>query len=574
MYARAVPLIKRRPEIMLFAPRAIRAGDEFVASLRLSCAEAVPVSAVDVELRGAFTGQLRTQGDGGIHEQVFLRQRARVAEEGELSAGEHTYKVSFRLSDGLPASYEGDDLRIEYVIAVHVDIPWWPDARASFVLKMVAVEVSAPVASPRVYASAAGGAPGSKPYLEVSLGVTDVEPGGTLRGAVALSNTTTNDYRAIEIALVGVESIELRSGRHTHHRKARSWRLPVQVVAEGEPQRFKLSLPETLVPAFKLGVVSLRWFLDVRAKVAWSRDPEVWIPLTVRASGVIEEGDVRAPLAVGSERVSLVWRSVAEARGLVFADGVLRWRGGDVELAVSREHRGREGGVLRGALAFPELGIGLSAENGALTSRDPDQARWLSAQLGPPLTVLLPAQADDRGLVFELRDSGQDRSTLLIFVDGLLALAKALDPLLTEVPPPSSMVELVPAWARAAQALGLRLRPGPMVLRGRVDGCAIEVRTGWDIHGLPDQTIFELTPGRPIDGRYHLSWFQGEALPESKLPLAELVSGERARALDISADSVRIDLRGALEDPEAERTRITALVEVGRRLEGRRGGYR
>ena len=574
MYDRAVPLIKRRPEIMLYAPRAIRAGGEFVARLHLTCAEAVPVSAVDVELRGSFTGFLRSQGDGGTSEQVFLRQRARVAEEGELSAGEHSYLTAFRLSEGLPASYEGDDLRIEYVIAVHVDIPWWPDARASFVLKMVAAELGAPVASPRVYASAAGGAPGSKPYLEVSLGVTDIEPGGTLRGAVALANIATNDYRTIEIGLIGVESIPQRSGRHVHHRGARRWRLPVQAVAEGEPQRFLLSLPETLIPGFKLGVCSLRWFLDVRANVAWSRDPQVWIPLTVRAAGVIEEGEVRAPLAVGSERVSLVWRSVAEARGLIFADGVLRWRGGDVELAVGREHRGRDGGVLRGSLAFPGLGIGLAAENGALCSRDPEQARWLSAELGPPLTVLLPAQADDRSLVFELRDSGQVRSTLLVFVDGLLALAKRLDPALLAMPPPSSMVALVPAWARAAQTLGLRFRPGPMVLSGRVEGCSIEVRTGWDIHGLPDQTIFELLPARPIDGRHHLSWFQGEAQPESKLPLGALVSGERARALDISADSIRIDLSGALEDPQAERTRITALAEVGKRLEGRRGGYR
>ncbi len=574
MYARTVPLIKRRPEIMLYAPRAVRAGGELRARVHLRCPEDVPIKAVDVELQGVFSSFLQHQENGGSREQVYLRQRARVAGEGELEGGDHAYDTVFRLPATLPASYDGHDIRIQYLIAVHVDIPWWPDARASFVIKVMAPDLDAPVAKPRVFASAAGGAPGAKPYLEVSLGGTDVLSGGMLRGAVALANLSTNDYRAIEIGLVAVESIHQRSGRYTYHRKVRGWRLPVQAVAEGEPQRFTLSLPEGLVPGFEIRACSVRWFLDVRANVAWSRDPRVWIPLTVRASGIVDEGQVRAPLAVGSERVMLVWQSVAQARDLVFADGVLRWRGGDVELALAREHRGREGALLCGTLSFPELGIGLKAEKGQLTSRDPAQAEWLAEELGAALTVLLPATADDASLVFELHDAGQDRATLLLFVDGLLALAKLLGPALGAVPPPASMVEHVPAWASAAQALGLRFRPGPMALRGRVDGCAVEVRTGWDIDGLPDQTIFELVPARPIDGRHHLSWFHGEALPESTLPIAALISGERARALDISADVIRIDLSGALEDPATELARISALAEVGRRLEGRRGGYR
>jgi hypothetical protein len=569
-----VPLIKRRPEILLYAPRAASPGASLAVRVVLKCGEAVPVNAIDVELRGVFVWFVRSQYGSSPSEETFLRQRARVAEGGELVAGEHAYAARFTLPRELPATYDGQELRIKYAVHVHVDIPWWPDARAAFVVRVIPPPAAAPTASARVFASAPGGASGGKPYFEVSLGGTDVEAGESLHGAVALANASTNDYRTLELILLAVETIRRPLGRYTHHRKVRSWSMSIADVGDDEPKRFTIALPEQLVPGFDLNACSLRWFLEVRARVAWTRDPQLYIPLTVRGSRQQEVSgeEVRAPLAVGSERLSLIWRSVAQARGLEYVDGALHGQLGDVRVQVSREHRGRSGGVLVAELSYADLGIGLGLEGGELRSRDPAQAEWLRERLGEALGARPPALADDRRLVLELYDSGQDRATLLRFVDELLAIAGPLDGALQRLPPPTAMAAMVPAWTEAARTLGARLRIGPMVISGRADAMTVEIATGWDDRGQPHQTVLELRPAATIDRRHHLTWIANEPAPESELPLAPLVAG--ARALDIAGESVRVFLDGPLVDPLTELDRITALIDLGQRLEGRRGFYR
>ena len=99
----AVPLIKRRPEILLYAPRAVSPGTSLAVRVVLKCGEAVPVNAIDVELRGVFVWFVRSQYGSSPSEETFLRQRARVAESGELVAGEHTCAARFTLPRELPA---------------------------------------------------------------------------------------------------------------------------------------------------------------------------------------------------------------------------------------------------------------------------------------------------------------------------------------------------------------------------------------------------------------------------------------------------------------------------------------
>ncbi|MEZ4382949.1 MAG: hypothetical protein R3A79_16605 [Nannocystaceae bacterium] len=568
-----MPLIKRRPEIHLYAPRAVSPGTTVMVRVILRCGEAVPVNAIDVELRGSFVWFVRSQYGSSPSDETFLRQRARVAESGELDAGDHSYSARFTLPTDLPATYDGQELRIKYAVHVHVDIPWWPDARAAFVVRVMPPPAAAPADSARVFASAPGGASGGKPYFEVSLGGTDVEAGESIHGAVALANASANDYRALEMILLAVETIRRPLGRYTHHRKVRSWTMSIADVGDEAPQRFTIALPEEIVPGFELNACSLRWFLEVRARVAWTRDPQLYIPLTVRGSRQVLAGDeVRAPLAVGSERLSLIWRSVAQARALEYVDGALHGALGEVRVLVGREHRGRSGGVLVAELRYPELGIDLALDAGELRSRDPAQLAWLRERLGDPLRARPPTVADDRRLGFELYDAGQDRATLLGFVDELLAIAGPLDGALRELPPPTAMAARVPAWEEAARTLGARLRVGPMVISGRADAMTVEIATGWDERGAPHQTVFELRPAATIDRRHHVTWTAGEPAPESELLLAPLLHG--ARALDIAADSIRVFLGGPLDDPLTELERITALIDLGQRLEGRRGFYR
>ncbi|HRI07543.1 MAG TPA: hypothetical protein PKW35_06985, partial [Nannocystaceae bacterium] len=181
--------------------------------------------------------------------------------------------------------------------------------------------------------------------------------------------------------------------------------------------------------------------------------------------------------------------------------------------------------------------------------------------------------ANNRGLAFELDDPGQVHTTLRPFVDDLKAIAALLEGLRAQIPPPTAMAALVPAWERAASHLGGHLRPGPMAIVGRADDAAIELRTEWDDAGRPQRTLFELRPAAAIDERHHPTWHaRSGGPPASALPLEPLWSG--AHALEIDRDGVRVALDGPLADPLTELGRISALVALGDRLQGRRGPFR
>jgi len=573
-----VPLLKRRPELLLFASRTLRVGRSFEARVVIACAEPVPVDYVDVELRGDLVEYVDTQYGRSERHIGFLRQRARIHGPGDLATGEHPWVVVFNLPARAPPSYAGATFRVEYTVHVHASIPWWPDARAVFALQVLGAP--APPQGdgrPRVFASDAAGARGTEPFVELSLARTEVAPGEPLTGALALANTAHHTYREAELSLVAVESSRSLLGRHDHPRPLCRWALSLAELGDGEPLRFRLQIPAGVCPGFDQGDHSLRWYLEARIKVAWARDPRVWIPLVVTESQIDDGAQEPAPLAVGSERIDLLWRSIAEQSGLELLHGALVGRFGATTLRIAREPRGRRGTIVAASVDLPDLGIGLRLDDDGprprLAGRDAAQVTWLEGHLSAALERRPPAGANDRGLAFELDDPGQVHTTLRPFVDDLKAIAALLEGLRAQIPPPTAMAALVPAWERAASHLGGHLRPGPMAIVGRADDAAIELRTEWDDAGRPQRTLFELRPAAAIDERHHLTWHaRSGGPPASALPLEPLWSG--AHALEIDRDGVRVALDGPLADPLTELGRISALVALGDRLQGRRGPFR
>ena len=302
----------------------------------------------------------------------------------------------------------------------------------------------------------------------------------------------------------------------------------------------------------------------------------MWIPIAVVAASAalaLDDGDAPAPLAVGTERVDLLWRSLAEQSGLTFDGGAIVGRAGDAALRIAREPRGRRGTIVGARVDLPDLGLGLELHGGRLRGRDPAQVTWLEGQLGDLLTRRPPTAVSDRGLALELDDPGQVAAALRPFIDDVKALALLLDACRDRAPPPTAMSAHVAAWERAAAHLGGRLRRGPMAIVGRSDDLDVELRSEWDEHGRPIRAVLEARTPAAVDGRHHLRWeARSGGPPSSELPLAGLWPG--ARALEIDEAGVRVILDGPLADPLRELGRIAALIELSGRLQGRRGAYR
>lgn len=569
-----MPLLRRRPRIQLYTPRVVVAGQPFVARVVLLCREEVPLEFVDVELRGALD-RFR-EGEGGTEERVveFLRQRARVREAGPLAVGEHSWSVTFRLPAGAPVSYSGGSYRISYTYHVHASVPWWPDARAAFVahVESAPAETASPPAT-SVFAS--GPTQGESPDFELSLGTTVVGPGEPLRGAIALADPRRHAYREATLALVALESADGFLGRTSHRREVCRWTLPAERLRETEPLGFTLQMPEGVVAGFDHGGVALAWYLHAKVDVPWSRDPEVWIPLTVVGRREPALQGERAPPAVGTRRVEALWRDVAARCGLASEPGAMHGAVAGAALRISREHVDGRGAVAVARLATPDLGLGLGLAGAPprLVGRDMSQTTCLHQHVSKYTDRCPPRAADDRGLVFEVDEPGRDAAALRRFVEDVQAIAAALAVAREAMPAPAAMAASVLAWERAAGQLGGRLQRAGMALTGAVDGVAIAVRTDWDARGRPRRTLFEARPGVPIDRRHHLVWrAEAGAPPATELPLAPLWPG--ASEVVVDAGSIRVAVDGPLADPLEQLDRITALTVVGKHVEGRRGHYR
>ncbi|WAS91710.1 hypothetical protein [Nannocystis punicea] len=569
-----MPLLRRRPRIQLFTPRVVVAGRPFITRVVLHCREAVPLEFVDVELRGALD-RFRER-ESGTEERVieFLRQRARVREAGPLAVGEHSWSVTFRLPPGAPVSYSGGSYRISYTYHVHASVPWWPDARAAFVahVESAPAETASPPAT-SVFAS--GPTQGESPNFELSLGTTVVGPGEPLRGAIALADARRHAYREATLALVALESADGFLGRTSHRHEVCRWTLPADRLREAEPLAFTLQLPDGVVAGFDHGGVALAWYLHARVDVAWSRDPEVWIPLTVVGRREPALQGERAPPAVGTRRVEALWRDVATRCGLASEPGAMHGVVAGAQLRISREHADGRGAVAVARLTTPDLGLGLGLAGAPakLVGRDMSQTTCLNEHVEKLLERCPPRAADDRGLVFEVDEPGRDAAALRRFVDDVKAVAAALAAAREVMPAPAAMAAHVPAWERAAGQLGGRLQRACMAVTGVIDGLAVAVRTDWDARGRPRRTLFEVRPAVPIDRRHHLVWrAEDSAPPATELPLAPLWPG--AGEIVVDAESVRVALDGPLADPLERIDQVTALTVVGKHIEGRRGHYR
>lgn len=599
-----VPWLKRRPGIKLYAPQVILAGRPFAVRVVLECEVPVPVDAVEVELLGTGIWAMGLSHGQPGDAQVFSRWVARpITRRCELTVGSHELTMSFELPADVPASYRGMLFSMEWTLGVHVKIPWWPDARATFVVHVVRSPPSRPAAVPRrVFASSSEGPRPRKPYVEVSLGRTAVVGGERLHGRVALSNTASCQYRALRITLVGVESAPSLLSTFTQHNRMGCWVIPFDAPTEDEPIDFALDVPSGLVPGFRTPTLLLEWFLEVRVDVAWALDTTLWIPIEVHAGSLegAEGAEVAAPLAVGSQRLALVWAEAARRAGYDYVDGQLTRQLGPCRLAIRREHQGRRGLRLWAEARLAGVEVGLRASEGRLVCRDPGQQQVLEHHTMAPARACPVAQADDARIVCIVDDPGTRIEPVVRLAEGLVALVEAFEAARSVLPAPADMVAMVPSFRAVSRRLGGALCRASMNIRGVRDDVAFALTTQRDDRGALARTVLEVRPPWPIDGRWHQRW-DGTDTPGPLPPGLSALVGE-ADGLIVDAGSIQLVFPpcpdpplgpspgpspGSSPDSSPDRTpdpspdwvephvaRLESLLMVTRRLSGRDAGYR
>lgn len=562
-------LLKTRPDVSLYAPRLIDAGREYTARVVLRCPAPLPVSAVVVEFVGEESWYTQSQYGRHGESSVFFRATSRPFSKGELSEGEHEFDVRFEFPATVPNSYRGRHVEISYTARVHVDIPWWPAAKARFVLNVRGADPPKPPSTRRqVFVSALEGPHTGMPYFELSLSSHELEPGGRVRGSVALAGVDASNYEQLQATLWAVERVTGFLGAVEHFVRVAQWNLEIAPDGEDNPDvvPLNLRLPANLAVGFEHRRVALSWRLQVEAVIAWTTDPSMMVPVYVRHRRPGEEEIESLPPAVGSRRQQLVWREAGRRSGFDFAEGILRRTVGKTEVRLFPESR-RTGSWVVGEIHFVDLGLGLGWKSGALRSRERRQLEALQAALGDVLSGLRVLDIDDTRMRFDKRGD-RNVGPLVRFAEKLHDIALAIEDGRAQLPPPQALEHQLDDWRDAAHRLGADLHVGSFALSAEWDGHRVEVRTRFKPTGQPDRTTVGVFAPELIGREHRRLWHPG-----SKDPL-DVDLPKSVRSLQINAEATQAELHAPVDRVVDVVETVESLLTLTRRFMRHRGPYR
>ncbi len=268
-----MPLLKSRPKIRLQVPNEIRVGQTFEALVLLDCRREVRIEELNVVLEGTEGWRIGSSNHAVSRRYSLLRLAARLSGQRVLPVGQSRFPVRIPLPGELPPSIHGTAVRIEYELAVHASIDWWPDARAAFEIKVVPGEAPSPETATRVYSSDPAGPRGREPHVELGLASTWTRVGDVVSGSFALANVAFNRYSEVKVGLTGTEqAYDARSLRAERRHASYAVRIGAEQVEEGEMVPFRFRLPSDVVsgyereprPGGSAGLSALRWSFENR----------------------------------------------------------------------------------------------------------------------------------------------------------------------------------------------------------------------------------------------------------------------------------------------------------------------
>ena len=609
-------LIKTRPRVRVRVPNEIRPGDTFPVTVELHCPEAVPVEHVRVLLVGRETWSVGSDKSRVSRSQTVVSLGATLVGETTLPRGVDTHEVRMPLPADAPPSYRGAAGRITYELRVEVSIPWWPDRNVAFDIHVVAPARDPLTTQTQIFSSRPEGPPAGAPHAELSLGSQWTRVGHVVEGAIALSNVAEVRYSEIKLGLRGVETLWDR-GAARYEREAHRYviRLGAEQAQEGEmlPFRFRLpddaqpEMPPSPRPGDAAQLVSLAWQLEAVVGVRWGSDLVLRVPYRVLPrSERAGDAPIRlAPPTVGSDRLRALWEGVGARHGLTYASQSLRGRIGETQLVVRRDHRGRGGVHLLAELRYPDLHLDLEVEPATSVQKmvgagkrigDPswDRDHYVVArdeeQVARVLRRLVPASAnatlhrmDDRELRVSVRDAGTSAARLERFVMASLELARTLEQLRSELPPPTGFEAALPGWRALTTDIDGALEPARLRVTGVVASLPAEARVAFDQEGAPSATWLSVESPTPLDLEHRAVWHpeMGDAWPGFHQEARQLLITitKDAATLQITRTRVMLELPALLgADPALGATqagqRLSRMAQLVQLLRGKVGPYR
>lgn len=602
-------MIRSRPKVTVFFDWDVRPGKRFEVEVVLAMRRRVPVRFVHLSLIGVESATMGAGNSRATSRNTVLNLRAELLGEGELDVGKKQFRAYFDLPDDLPPSLQQGSVCIEYVLKVHVAIPWWPDRKSSFVVPMSASMATVQESvRPLRRLSHLQGPEGEEPYLELRIDRPQIVSGGRLDGAIALLNVASNGYRSVDYVLTRKIAKRRRLSSSWSSASNHSWsmRQDASMRAEGQTVPFSMQLPKDMLVSFVGGLVRVDWELEVTAKTSLLR-PNVSLtaPLVVHAAASTRAALKRTFTAlptIGSDRVRDLWSSVArEQRLQLEADGMAA-QVGELQLRIRREHRGRDGIFLVAHLHYPSLGLELDGgfhsgfrrlvgggvlighktwdRRHYLVGREKEQVEAFVQPLGELLQPCRVVDVCDTECTLERRNAGTRKTALAEFVADALRLAHGWEAARRGIVMPALFRAHRANWQMAASDLDCSLQPGDMRLSGKLDGVAVTIETVWQSAEEVLETRASLSFAAPTDPAHRQRCHQGgwlggvpAAIPARARAMVEGLV-QAGGLVAIEEERVVVVVEGMVSDPRKLLQRLARLMGLEQALQGSKGPYR
>ena len=608
-------LIKTRPKISLLLPSHAYPGDRVLAEVLLDAKREAPLEVVQCTLRG--TEQVLVPGNNASqrYERRLTAQSATLLKDKSIPKGRTKLSCYFDLPETLPPSHETTSgglaaitAAVEYVVNIHCEISWWPDAKREFVLVVKQPPITVDDPGPSLHASSVSGPSGKEPHVEFSLDTSQIAAGETLRGELALSNVDYNRYKIATLALVGQEK-RFRNDRalvRNDEVLRYAIQLDISKTEEGQAVPFGMKLPDDIPHTHRSVLWDLSWIFEVKLEVAWGNNLVAQVPVRVLPAGSQRKVRQRKAVpTVGSKRTAAIWQGVATAQQLDFnaQERAIEGRVDEVTIKITRAHRGADGIFLVGRLSYPSLGLSIDGglagslrrivgggvalgveawdKRHYVNGREEAQVAAFAKALRKGLKHLTLADIDDEHAVFEHRDAGQTKRAIDWFATQMRLMAAAFPSALRMVPPPAVMKDAVKSWEKLAKRLGARLQPSDMSVRGRYEGAEVHIVTEWTNAGEGRRTSFRYAAPDIAAEKDALEWVDGEftagepaELSKKAKSIIEAMTGDMM-SLTVQRDVLVLwDVRAPLRDYRLLNERLEQLAALAAALHAHGGPYR
>lgn len=430
-----------------------------------------------------------------------------------LPAGEHRFPFTVTAPEWLPPAYRGSDCGIEHAFHARLDVDWAIDPTTKVVPAIARVR-GVGTRTPRTARSPAGFH--DSVVVEVTLASSVITPDEPLRGQIALRGGHGARFDAVELTLMGVDTIVMGRGDRRSRDDA-FVSIPADALRRGDPVPFVLAPTRALSPSFVTSFLDHGVVLRVSLDVPWAFDPsfEVGLEVLPRGSTLYGEG---GPMAVGSQRLDGLAGAMSAATGLRRGRAPVLVEGseGPVSVRVTDAPRGAVLGV-DVDFTFPDVELGTTFHalgvlegfrqspllppplaDRYLLRCDPPDARppipppalsaFFAAILGG-VTAANAVRLSDHHLGIHFPIPNDEVERMVSFARWAQAHARAIADAVARLPFPETVTSAQAAWrATAAEETAALVPTGPSLhglsLRARTLGgeervLGVSLRTAW-----------------------------------------------------------------------------------------------